>query len=190
MRTDFDRAKNESLPWSTVLLRLGFRRLTLSKDEEDLVEAFDMSSEVRFALRVRKAYPDRPDYLEQFTIRWKRPNGVRTEKDKMLEGKDWPEYMGYGWHAAGSLDPWVLLRVAILRRLHQSGELEAAKVGDFLNHDKQQSTLRAFALPKLVCAYPDLVYTSSPSHPGIPAIQAPIPPRHPPAPRQLKLAMQ
>ena len=189
MREDFDRDTNERLAWFPTLHRLGFRRLELSKDAVDQIEACDVKAEIRFALRVRAA-TDLPDYLEQFTIRWLRPSGVPTEKDKMLEGADYPDYKGYGFRATDGLEPWVVLRVVNLRRLHRSGELDAAKVAEKRNYDKRGSTFRIFSLPKLVRADPDLVYKSSPNHPGIPAIQTPVPQRHQLLPRQLKLTRQ
>ena len=185
MSSDYDRAVNESLLWTPVLESQGVDQIELSTPEEDWTEAVDMVGRMpdgqvaRFGVRSRTLYPGRPDYLREFTIRWKRPNGVLTEKDKMLEGKDWPDYMGYGFRSTDGLKPWVILRVAILRRLHKSVELDTAKEGDYQNHDGKRSTLRAFRLPELVRAEPDLVFKSSPNHPGIPGVQAPAPSRQP-----------
>ena len=188
MSSDYDRAANESRPWAPVLGVLGFRQIELATDDEDWGEATDMVARIRFALRTRNLYPGRPDYLQQFTIRWKRTTGALTEKDKMLEGNDWPDYKGYGFRSPDGLEPWVILRVANLRRLHKSGELEAAREGkEKRNTDKKQSVFRAFRLPQLVRADPDLVWKASPKHPGIPVTQAPTPSRHSPLSHQIRM---
>ena len=186
MSSDYDRAANESRPWTPVLQGLGFRQIALATDDEDWAEAFDMVARIRFALRTR-TYPARLDYLQQFTIRWKRTSGALTEKDKMLDGSDFPDYMGYGFISADGLNPWVILRVATLRRMHKAGELEATMVAEYRNNDEKQSVFRVFNLFQLVSLDSDLVLRSSPKHPGIPAAHAPTPSRHLPLPRQPRL---
>ena len=187
MRSDYDRGANESFLWTPVLRSQGFSQTELAKDNEDWAEAFDMVARIRFALRSRKVYPGRPDYLRQFTIRWKRSSGALTEKDKLLDGADFPEYMCYGFSSDGVLTTWAILRVHVLRRMYKAGQLDLAKAGEFRNTDIKQSTFRVFWLDKLVKGDPGLVWKSSPNHPGIPVTQAPTPSCHLPLTRQLRL---
>ena len=187
MSSDYDRDVNERIPWTPVLRGLGFRQLELATDEEDWAEAFDMVARIRFSLRTRSPYLDKPAYHRQFTIRWRRTSGELTEVDKMLEGRDWPDYKAYGFRSVDGLEPWVVLRVANLRALHKSGELEAAKADEKRNTDPKQSIFRAFWLDRLIRLDPDLLFASSPNHPGVPTIQAPTPSRHPPLPRQISM---
>ena len=196
MSSNFRRDENESIPWTPVLRSLGFQNIELSKDKEDWTEGFDMVARryaqgplARFSLR-RRTKPKSLDWLKQFTIRWKLFSGARTEKDKILDkildGSAFPDYFCYGFTLADGFKPWVILRIANLRRMHEDGELQAAKVDEHWNLDKDPSFFHAFSLPKLVRCDPDLVWKSSPNHPGIPAIQTPTPSRHPPLHRQLK----
>ena len=194
MSSDYDRGLNESRLWTPVLRSQGIDQIELSTDEEDWAEGFDMvgrmpnGEDARFAVRSRKLYPDQPAYYRQFTIRWKRSSGAKTEKDKVLDRADFPEYMCYGFSSNGVLTIWVILSVCVLRRMHKAGQLEAAKAGELPNYDKKRSVFRAFWLPQLVRSDPDLVWKSSPSHPGIPAIPTPTSSRLPLLPRQLKLS--
>ena len=110
MRSDFGRKKNESIPWTPVLRGLGFQEIALATDYEDRVLGFDMVARrypqgplIRFSLRSR---PFNPSWLKEFTIRWKRPNGVRTEKDKILDGSAFPDLLLLWFHLGG----WVEIK--------------------------------------------------------------------------------
>ena len=67
-----------------------------------------------------------------------------------------------GWVQTMSL---VILRIANLRRMHEV-ETTGWKEGEHWTKDKDPSFFHAFSLPKPTCD-PDLVWKSSPFHPGI-----------------------
>jgi len=75
---------------------LGFYLIGEPPAEEDQVRNTDLivlkMDAVRIACRVRK--PDSFRYKDEFTIRYSRPSGVKTELSKVIEG--WGDYIFYG----------------------------------------------------------------------------------------------
>ena len=66
----------------------------------DLFEATDFLilaiEPFKVAVRLRRFNKHYERYRKQFTIRWTRPNGIKTEKDKINE-EDGPDYLLYGF---------------------------------------------------------------------------------------------
>lgn len=112
--------------WSDQLLPaikriLGEHLLMAAPREEDIERATDLMSVelvlpsgLRVACRVRRAAQLRRDtsYGEQFTIRSKRPNGVKCELAKIVEG--WGSHLFYGF-ADEDLVCWLLGDLSVFR---------------------------------------------------------------------------
>ena len=75
---------------------------------------------VTVAARVRRAkYARNPIYRKQVTVRSRRDTGASTEWEKVFEG-GWADWMFYGFELTEdslSISPWVILDLAVLRRL-------------------------------------------------------------------------
>jgi len=105
---------------------------------------------LRFACRVRDAsYEQR--YGDEFTIRSGRPNGVKTELRKVLEG--WGDYIfyGFGCKESGRLTKWAVgdlkvLRIYFSEYLTTNGGNVPGQ--ENANHDGS-STFRAFKWAEL-----------------------------------------
>ena len=69
---------------------------------------------VRIACRIRRPkFYDSPQYREEFTIRSGRPNGIKTELAKVIEG--WGDYFFYGFAGEEALQAWLLGDLRVFR---------------------------------------------------------------------------
>ena len=189
--------------WTPVLHNIGFTDFRLAatlQDQEQAIDAFAVSPdgvEKAFALRSRATrwyVRNRPQNLvtwkTQFTIRYARPSGVRTEWNKLFDshptnGEELPDYMCYGWqhHEQLELHEWLILSVPVLQDLFKAGILHQCIADIRRNTDERQADLAAISLPCLL-AYAEsqgLVVRASDDHPGIP--HNPIQRTPPPTPK-------
>lgn len=78
---------------------------------------------IRISARVRRhEYLNRPSYRGQFTVRRRRPSGVRTEWHKMRAGDG--DYFIYGFESepgSDRLSPWFIGNLAVLNSHIQRG---------------------------------------------------------------------
>ena len=109
--------------WSDRFMRtikqvLGLCLLTEGNFEEDAKENTDLKvlsmRGVRIGCRVRK-YSFFTDYPDEFTIRYSRPSGVKTEIHKIMEG--WGDLFFYGFsnEEETSLVKWTLANLDVFR---------------------------------------------------------------------------
>jgi hypothetical protein len=120
-RRDY-RWQREYLP--AVKCILGLYLFAEASWEEDAHHATDLmalkAEPVRVGARVRR-YEEafKPGYSDQFTIRCSRPNGVKTELAKILEG--WGDYFFYGFagYDRGLLCGWMLGDLNVFRHWWQ-----------------------------------------------------------------------
>lgn len=110
--------------WSDKFMRtikqvLGLCLLTEGDFEEDAKENTDLRvltlKSVRIGCRVRK-YHFYEKYPDEFTIRYSRPSGVKTEIDKIMEG--WGDLFFYGFSNQDetSLIRWTLADLNVFRK--------------------------------------------------------------------------
>ena len=69
---------------------------------------------VRIGCRIRR--DQYISYKSEFTIRASRPNGTKTELEKIIEG--WGDYFFYGFASDSGLVGWVLLSLNTFRLLY------------------------------------------------------------------------
>lgn len=109
----------------TIKQILGLCLLTEGDFEEDAKENTDLRvlslKSVRIGVRVRKhSFYER--YPDEFTIRYSRPSGVKTEIDKIMEG--WGDLFFYGFSNRDetSLSRWTLADFDVFRKWYTPGK--------------------------------------------------------------------
>ena len=95
-----------------VMIRVG-------TEDEDNNHATDIVVEPgRYALRTRTMYVNGNDYFKryhrEFTIRSKRPSGVKTELEKILDGDG--EYYLYGWVNSTGIKYYTIFDLNVFRQ--------------------------------------------------------------------------
>ena len=126
---------------------LGLYLIGEPKDEEDIIRNTDLivlkMEAVRIACRIRKSHQYNDKYMQEFTIRYGRPSGNKTELTKIIEG--WGNYLFYGFSddTETSLRFWSLFDLGIFRLWYNrelfnlnKGEHPGTKIN---NHDNSSS---------------------------------------------------
>ena len=115
--------------WSDKFMRtikqvLGLCLLTEGNFEEDAKENTDLRvlnlKGVRIGCRVR-TYDFYERYPNEFTIRYSRPTGIKTEIDKIMDG--WGDLFFYGFsnQSETSLIKWTLADLNVFRQWYREG---------------------------------------------------------------------
>lgn len=117
----YDQSRQFADPYSPRIRELiGATNVSLATDEQDRKEATDMlefvARNLRYACRVR-GVGYAADYPNDFTLRFRRDNGTKTEFAKIMEG--WADRMFYG-HATGigiGIYPWMIIDLDVFREV-------------------------------------------------------------------------
>jgi hypothetical protein len=110
---------------------------------------------VRIACRVRR-HKHLEKYGNEFTLRFRRPSGVKTEFDKVIEG--WGDYLFYSFcnETETILSHWILGNLNALRlHIHKTNQRGAKCWREFQNPDRS-ATLAAFRYAEI----PDFIIST------------------------------
>lgn len=155
VRALFDREQEDI--WDVPLIRAGYENPRPSPMHLDLEEATDRIAGDRwFALRSRNMERYSPIWLDrymgEFTIRYSRPTGARTEWAKLFDAEipAAPDLMAYGWADADRrIRHYFILSVPALQRVESSGVLYKAVTGPIKNRDARRSSFMAVSVRRL-----------------------------------------
>lgn len=103
---------------------------------------------VRVACRLRRHdYAER--YGDEFTIRERRPSGVKTELSKVLEG--WGDYIFYGFANSDmtELAGWILGDLSVFRLWHHQELWQSRRPGNSQVNNDGSSSFRAYRIADL-----------------------------------------
>jgi len=148
------RSFRDDMRWSNQFLPeikriIGEHLITTAPPEEDMQRNTDLIvltlGAVRVACRVRQhQYIDR--YGDEFTIRASRPNDVKTELTKLIEG--WGDYLLYGFASQDEtrLAAWVLGDLRVFRLSYMRGLASGSPLGMGRKNGDGSSTFQAFRI--------------------------------------------
>lgn len=148
VKADFDRNKEEVL-WFPVVEGLGFAEPELAPSWDDFQSDSDiLAGGQRFGVRTRNLSGYRGhqlrQYIAEFTLRYSRPSGTRTEWHKLFDdqGNEVPDFLCYGWTSTGTeLVHWLLISVSWLREAQKRGWLRRCQSRIARNTDSRRSEL-------------------------------------------------
>lgn len=151
--------------WFPVISGLGFDTPPpqLAESYDDFESAVDvLAGGKRFGVRSRNqgrySQPSLERYFTEFTIRFSRPTGTRTEYHKLFVTEDGdivPDFLAYGWvNSQRQFLNWLIIDVPTLQDAHKRGLLDQFMSNVRRNTDWRRSQLLPVSVPRLIAGQP------------------------------------